>query len=621
MADQLIGAELRQHPRTRIPAPFPCSFLPVEVPSWWNGSSHGLGVVFDLSLNGVKLMSETLPPTGEQVALLVRLPHQRAPLAIDMATVRWRTAQVFGLEFTAMSESAAMRLRRYLEDMLPDRTDSMHETAPGNDNGRDAADVGDLSFDPMRPRAQVEDLGQRESMTERVSQEQPIAEVLDPVSVPVARAREESVSKGASLKPGVAQVRSRRYRTGVRALVRWGMFAMTLLVLSQAWWKSIGQPPLPRPIQSVRPSAVSASPLVTHRTEREETASILEPQTGDPGYVTPVSLNVRQAEPERGNAGVESESSPTKIGKESPSPADANPLFSSQQPLMELRRPASPVAAQVVAGQKAAVPPALKGRSRSLAPVPASSGSKAGSASRAAASPQPRSRDASHFTVVFEGEEDPTTWMRMRAILDYAYGEISQKFGYVPGAPIKVVVHMNQQFSGETGTPAWADTLFDQASGAVHIPAGRALDDLAWFSRVVRHEFVHALLYAQMTQQLSAAPAWLVEGLAIGLAEDSWSDLDEAKQRHRTFLPLRSLQERWSDIPADSLSMAYLEADLATRSLTERYGMYGVRQVLNVVRTGQSFDSAMEEKLSLSYDTFQRQWANGATLALRPDLS
>ena len=254
-------------------------------------------------------------------------------------------------------------------------------------------------------------------------------------------------------------------------------------------------------------------------------------------------------------------------------------------------------------------------------PVAIPSGVKAALKPAAKQSPQPRTRNTSHFTVRFDGGEDRATWIRMRAILEYAYQEIGQKFGYVPDAPIKVVLHMKQKFSGEMGTPAWADTLFDQASGTIHIPAVQALDDLAWFSRVVRHEFVHALLHARMNTQPTVAPTWLVEGLAIQLAEDPWSDLDEMRKRRHPFIPLASLQGQWKRIPADSLPMAYVEADLATRSLTERYGIHGVRQVLNVLRAGQSLDAAMQAKLSLSYEKFHQQWAKDFKVNLRQGMS
>jgi hypothetical protein len=85
---------------------------------------------------------------------------------------------------------------------------------------------------------------------------------------------------------------------------------------------------------------------------------------------------------------------------------------------------------------------------------------------------------------------------------------------------MKVVLHTEKKFSGPAGVPNWADTLFDHTSGSIHLPIQSALDDLALFSRVVRHQFVHALFHEQAKNGSTSPPTWLVEGLAIHLTED-----------------------------------------------------------------------------------------------------
>lgn len=215
---------------------------------------------------------------------------------------------------------------------------------------------------------------------------------------------------------------------------------------------------------------------------------------------------------------------------------------------------------------------------------------------------------AAHFTVQFNGPPDQATWTRMRAILDYAYEELSQKFGHVPGKPITVVLHTNQKFVSAAGSPVWADTLFDRSSGTIHIPTQGALEDLALFSRIARHEFVHALLFEHLKGRDTGVPNWLVEGLAMLLAEDPWSDLDEAVQKAVTLIPLTSLQGDWKQLSGDAVQTAYLEARSATQNLVDRYSMYGVRQVMNQLQSGRTLDAAMQLKLSVSYEQFQRQW-------------
>jgi len=617
LAQQQIGADLRQHPRTRVPIPFPCSFMPLNAPPWWGGSSDGLGVVFDISLNGIKLMSENLPPPGEQLALMVRLPHQQSSLNLDVATVRWRTSGTIGLEFSTLSESAAERLREFIAHTPPDLTGPMRNVAQISDGGR----------------GKVENLGYLDKIPDPIQPEHSIQKPQEDAVVLNRKRGRESVLLEATPVRRAVKVRKQIYRSHVSSLVRWSMFLIALFVLCKAWWKPSYWPTPQQPTQSAHAPAVGTPPTPDRNTRAEGTVTAL-PRTRllDPGHVPSSSLNAIRAEL-RKELDVQVESVFQKRSRKAPAQTGPDLRPSSQIQTAKIHTQALQGKKQFVvadlsrmpAGEKMDASPAAEiGPSRRVIPVSVNFSVKAPFIPVIPAEkpgPQPRTNDTSHFTVLFDGGEDQATWIRMRAILEYAYQEIGQKFGYVPDAPIKVVLHMKQKFSGEMGTPAWADTLFDQASGTIHIPVGQALDDLAWFSRVVRHEFVHALLHARMNTQPTVAPTWLVEGLAIQLAEDPWSDLDEVRKKRHPFMPLASLQGRWKGISADSLPMAYVEADLATRSLTERYGIHGVRQVLSVLRAGQSLDAAMQAKLSLSYDKFHQQWAKDFKVNLRQGMS
>jgi tetratricopeptide (TPR) repeat protein len=217
-------------------------------------------------------------------------------------------------------------------------------------------------------------------------------------------------------------------------------------------------------------------------------------------------------------------------------------------------------------------------------------------------------RDSAHFVVQFDGPEDQETWMRIRAMLEYAYEEIPPKFGQVPARPVKVVLHTGQKFSGPAGIPYWADTLFDHRSGSIHLPTEGALDDLALFSRVVRHQFVHALFHEQAKPDAPSLPTWLMEGLAIHLTEDPWPDIEESRQQSPPLMPLSSLHGSWARLSSTSRPTAYLTATAATRHLVDRHSMYTIRQLMNVLMAGQSLETAMQQTLSLSYEQFQRQW-------------
>lgn len=218
------------------------------------------------------------------------------------------------------------------------------------------------------------------------------------------------------------------------------------------------------------------------------------------------------------------------------------------------------------------------------------------------------SRDSTHFTVKFDGEADQATWVAVLEILEEAYREIGQRFGHFPSKPIVVVLHANATFQSETGSPAWADGLFDPVLGRIQIPTQNALVDRAWLRRVLRHEFVHALLHDQQGPASSAFPTWLNEGLAMDLSEDRWSDLDRMMKQDHELLPLPSLEGAWGALPAETVALAYLEANSAVRYLVDRFGMHQVHGLLSHLKAGQALSAAMQSQLSLSYEQFQSRW-------------
>ena len=212
------------------------------------------------------------------------------------------------------------------------------------------------------------------------------------------------------------------------------------------------------------------------------------------------------------------------------------------------------------------------------------------------------------FTMTFDGKPNPDMAMRIRSILEYAHEDMSKKFGYTPTTSMQVVLHTEQQFAIDAGSPLGADELYDSDSSTIHIPVGGAMEDLAVLSRVLRHEFAHAFLHDKMRTHMNQLPTWLVEGLVIQLAEDPWPALEEVKQKPFSVISLSALEKRWDRSQNDTLSLAYLESAAAVQSLLDRHGMYGIRQVMNLLQAGQSFDSAMKQKWSISYDQFQRDW-------------
>jgi Tfp pilus assembly protein PilF len=220
------------------------------------------------------------------------------------------------------------------------------------------------------------------------------------------------------------------------------------------------------------------------------------------------------------------------------------------------------------------------------------------------------SRESSHFVVKFNGNEDYDVWTRVLGILEDAYREIGQRFSYFPSRPIIVVLHTKVSFQSATGSPAWADGLFDPMLGRIQVPTQGALTDQAWLTRVLRHEYVHALLHQRMDGRLGAVPTWLNEGLAMQLAGDPWPDIDQIARGPVTIIPLNHLEGGWGALPHQAAVVAYLESNSATRYLVDRFGMGKVQEVLSDLARRQSIEAALQGQISTTYEEFQRQWVN-----------
>jgi tetratricopeptide (TPR) repeat protein len=218
------------------------------------------------------------------------------------------------------------------------------------------------------------------------------------------------------------------------------------------------------------------------------------------------------------------------------------------------------------------------------------------------------SRDSTHFTVKYDGDADQGTWTAVLEILEDAYREIGQKLGHFPSKPIVVVLHAQETFQTATGSPAWADGLFDSVLGRIQVPTQGALTDQAWLRRVLRHEFVHALLHDQLGLNATAIPTWLNEGLAITLSADRWEELDQLRHQDFRVIPLPMLEGAWGGLSPDAVSVAYLEAHSAVHYMIDRYGMHRVHELLSHLKARQALPTAMQSQLSLSYEQFQARW-------------
>src|SRR2546428_686644 len=205
------------------------------------------------------------------------------------------------------------------------------------------------------------------------------------------------------------------------------------------------------------------------------------------------------------------------------------------------------------------------------------------------------------------GDADQAVWNRVLEILEDAYREIGQQLGHFPAKPILVVLHTRETFQGAAGGPAWSDGLYDPVMGRIKVPTQGALTDKAWLTRVLRHEYVHALLHDRMGGR-GAIPQWLNEGLAMQLAGDPPPDIPELVRGQVTLVNLSYLEGSWMVLTPKQAIVAYLEGNSATKYFIDRFGMDKMREVLGQLATGQPFPDAFKDRLFITYEDFQHRW-------------
>jgi hypothetical protein len=107
--------QLRRHPRVRVSAPFPCSFALVSLKRRLTIEQGDLGVVYDVSTKGARVMTEAVISPGDRIAISLRLPNHPSATLIELATVRWGREQTYGVEFEGLSPAADTRIKKFVD--------------------------------------------------------------------------------------------------------------------------------------------------------------------------------------------------------------------------------------------------------------------------------------------------------------------------------------------------------------------------------------------------------------------------------------------------------------------------------------------------------------------------
>jgi hypothetical protein len=165
-------------------------------------------------------------------------------------------------------------------------------------------------------------------------------------------------------------------------------------------------------------------------------------------------------------------------------------------------------------------------------------------------------------------------------------------------------LYTQEQFRDIARSPSWAGGLYD---GRIKVPIRGALRNRAELSRVLTHEYVHAVVHRLAS---TGVPTWLNEGLAVYLERE---DVPDAQPPSMPAGPvsLRRLSTSFRSLPVEQVKAAYVRSGSAVRAIVERVGLPAVVALLTDLGRGLSFDEAFAVHVQMSFDDFQREWAEG----------
>jgi hypothetical protein len=160
-----------------------------------------------------------------------------------------------------------------------------------------------------------------------------------------------------------------------------------------------------------------------------------------------------------------------------------------------------------------------------------------------------------------------------------------------------------------TGEPDWIGGLsFDANQRTIMIGIPPEYAD--WGLTTIAHELAHTAVDSIMGGCYASIPLWLNEGIAIyaegELDEDYQSSLDDAIYFDSLF-SLRSISYTYQEIDGDP-TQTYAQSYSIVKFLIEEYGQKKIRQLLDRLGEGYTYDNALRKTFGVDMDGLEAAW-------------
>jgi tetratricopeptide (TPR) repeat protein len=218
--------------------------------------------------------------------------------------------------------------------------------------------------------------------------------------------------------------------------------------------------------------------------------------------------------------------------------------------------------------------------------------------------------ETEHFILRFDRGQDEALAKNVAFVLEReVYPQAVERMGSEPPRTTLIEIYSDgrgstghQWFSARmTGMP-YVGTVAACAGRVVALVSPRSLAEPYPWARVLKHEFVHVL---NLDQTEFNVPHWLTEGLAVWTEDvprpKSWLAVLAQRREAGTLFDLDSINLGFiRPENQDDWTLAYCQAEIYVRTLHSLRGVEGLRDLLDRIREGNSFEEALNQVYALT---------------------
>ena len=197
------------------------------------------------------------------------------------------------------------------------------------------------------------------------------------------------------------------------------------------------------------------------------------------------------------------------------------------------------------------------------------------------------------FNLTCHSAMKPQTLWNIYQLVHQTRSELGEILGCSPIVPVPIsIVNTNGIAASQSSFPMWASGCYDGSIHLAYCAAGEPVLNILY--ALLRHEWVHLLVHYLAH---GYCPMWLNEGLAQSIARPMFQserlELEHAIKK-KCLLSFDTLNEPFSQLPAKSRKLAYIQSAAIAEFLIQQFGFPKIRELLHELSDGTPTGNAIE---------------------------